>query len=86
MTLPGPSRTIIVQPIEQPAPPEPAPEPEPEREREPRPRRPEPRARARPRARAGRGSLNTATIVEGDGPPLIAGRIHGIRVWSIEFC
>ena len=25
MTLPGPSRTIIVQPIEQPAPPEPAP-------------------------------------------------------------
>ena len=66
MTLPGPSRTIIVQPIEQPAPPEPAPEPEPERERRAAPATSGARARARPRAGAGRGSLNTATIVEGD--------------------
>ena len=32
MTLPGPSRTIIVQPIEEPAPPERVPDAEPERE------------------------------------------------------
>ena len=36
--LPGPSRTIIVQPIEQPAPAEPVPE----REREPEPERDSP--------------------------------------------
>ena len=86
MTLPGPSRTIIVQPIEQPAPPEPAPEPSRSASDEPRAREPAgARARARPRARAGRGSLNTATTVASDETPLIAGRIHGIRVWSIEF-
>ena len=37
MTLPGPSRTIIVEPVEQPAPPERVPEPAPEREREAEP-------------------------------------------------
>jgi hypothetical protein len=41
-TLPGPSRTIIVEPLEAPAvvpspPPEPAVPPEPDREREPEP-------------------------------------------------
>ncbi len=41
MTLPGPSRTIIVQPIEQPAPPERVPDAEPEREREDEPVPPE---------------------------------------------
>lgn len=41
MTLPGPSRTIIVQPIERPAPPERVPDPEPEREAEPEPAAPE---------------------------------------------
>ncbi len=66
MTLPGPSRTIIVQPIEQPAPPEPAPEPEPEREPRAAPATPD--ASARPSASGSRSRLpDTATIVASDG-------------------
>ena len=34
MTLPGPSRTIIVQPLEEPAPPAPVPTEEPQRDKE----------------------------------------------------
>ncbi len=41
MSLPGPSRTITVQPIEQPAPPEPVPDREPQRETEPVPAAPD---------------------------------------------
>jgi len=47
MTLPGPSRTIIVEPVEQPAPPEPLPETEPRREPAPPEREPAPPERER---------------------------------------
>ncbi len=48
LTLPGPSRTIIVEPVEQPATPVPPRRPEPAPEPAPEPQRPTRRPRRRP--------------------------------------
>ena len=79
MTLPGPSRTIIVEPIEQP---EPAPA-QPEREPDPAPSEPipEPAEDPTPEPRTGEGACQERVLRD---TPFFAGRIEGIRAWSLS--
>ena len=79
MTLPGPSRTIIVEPIERP---ERAPaQPEPAKDPAPSEPAPEPAEEPVPGARPREGAGQEPGVSDA---PFFAGTIEGIRGWSLS--